>query len=140
VALNNLAYLLMEHIKDPNLALPYSRRAANLLPFDANVLDTVGWNHILLGNYDLGISALRRAIGINDNLAAVHYHAAEAFHRRANSNPASKDADLREAENEIRRAYRLIQAPGADTEGLADEILALSEKLGVNLGTTQPAR
>lgn len=133
VALNNLAYLLMEHFKTPEQALPYSRQAAYLLPFDANVLDTVGWNHVLLGNYDIGIAALRRAIGIDDSLPAIHYHAAEAFARRAEAVPAGRDADLREAETECKRAHELIQAAGRDTESIFDRVLALSEKLGLRL-------
>ncbi|HSW44388.1 MAG TPA: tetratricopeptide repeat protein [Phycisphaerae bacterium] len=133
ISLNNLAYLLMDHFNDPTAALPYARRAANMVPFDPNVLDTVGWNHVLLGNYKLGIAALRRAMGMNDKVAAIHYHAAEAFYRRANAEPQNKDADLREAETECRRAYNLIRAAGTDHEGIFDRVLALGEKLGLRL-------
>jgi tetratricopeptide (TPR) repeat protein len=133
LALNNLAYLLMEHFNDPKSALPYSRQAANTVPSDPNILDTVGWNHVLLGNYDLGLSALRRAIGMDDGLPAVHYHAAEACYRRGQADKTGRDTDLREAEIEIKRAHELIRARGADTEGIFDKVLALGEKLGVKL-------
>jgi len=136
LALNNLAYLLMDRMNDPQSALPYARRAANMIPFDANILDTVGWNHVLLGNFDTCISALRRAIGQNDKAAAIHYHAAEAFYRRANASetPASgRELDLREAETECRRAYELIRETGADHEEVFDEVLALGEKLGLRV-------
>jgi len=133
LALNNLAYLLMEHFNDPKSALPYSRQAANTVPYDPNILDTVGWNHVLLGNYDLGIAALRRAIGMDDGLPAVHYHTAEAFFQRGQSAKTGRDADLHEAETEIKRAHELIRAKGADTEGIFDKVLALGEKLGLKL-------
>jgi len=139
MSLNNLAYLLMEHYNDPQSALPYAQQAVRVMPSEPNVLDTLGWNQTLLGNYDDAISMLRRSIGINDGLPAVHYHAAEVFHQRAEKNVKTRDADLREAKTECRRAHELIMAAGSDPDGLLEKIVALGDKLGLILDKRLPS-
>jgi len=138
VALNNLAYVLIDHFNDAKSALPYAQQAAQLLPNEPNILDTLGWNFTLLGEYDKAIVVLRHSIGINDGVAAVHYHAAEAFFQRANKNAGTRDADLREAQTECRRAHELIMSAGRDTEGLFDKVIALGDKLGLTLDKKPP--
>jgi len=133
VALNNLAFLLMDHFEDPQAALPYSQTALTLSPNDPNVLDTVGWNQVLVGYLDQGIAALRRSIGINDGLPAVHYHVAEALWQRSEKDPDRRDIDRREAIAECRRAYELIQAVGRDDHNIFDRVIELGGKLGLNL-------
>ncbi len=138
IALNNLAYMLMDQLKEPQSALAYAQRASRLLPRDPNVLDTLGWNLILLGRYDDGLAILRRAIGLDDSIAAIHLHVAEGFYRRGNATPDSRDEDHREAATECRRAYELASASGSNEPGVLEEVVALGDKLGLNLGN-EPA-
>lgn len=133
IALNNLAYMLMDQLDDPKAALPYAQRASRLLPRDANVLDTLGWNLILLGRYDDGIAILRQAAGIDDSIPAIHYHVAEGFYRRGNTSPPTRDEDHREASTECRRAFELLKTIGRDDAGVHDDLIALGDKLGLAL-------
>jgi len=133
IALNNLAFLLMDHFNDPKAALPYSTTAAALVPQDPSVLDTVGWNMVLLGNLDGGIAALRKSIGLDDGLPTVHYHVAEALYMRSEKNESGRDIDLREASAECRRAHELIRAIGRDDDRVFDKIIELGKKLGLDL-------
>ncbi|UCD29855.1 MAG: tetratricopeptide repeat protein, partial [Planctomycetota bacterium] len=138
-SLNNLAYIIMENKKDPKSALPYAERALNRASKNANVLDTVGWNHILLGNYDQGIALLRKGIQYNMFIPALHYHLAEAFYRRSNVPDAkTSKEDLAEAKVECRRAHSLIRQMGQDTGGIFDRLISLSEKLGLTLDKNIP--
>ncbi len=142
MALNNLAYMLMTDMKDPQAALPYSEQAAKLAPTDGSVLDTLGWNHVLLKNYDDAVSRLRQAIQLQPDLAPIHYHAAEAFHGRANADGAkSRDDDLAAAKTEVLQAYELIRRSGKDTDKIIDKVIELGGKLGLALSrpTTGPA-
>jgi hypothetical protein len=102
-------------------------------PKDPNVLDTMGWNMVLLGNLDGGIAVLRRSIGIDDGLPSVHYHVAKALYLRSQEEESRQDIDLREAVAECRRAHSLIQAMGEDKDQIFDEIVQLGRDLGLNL-------
>lgn len=44
-ALNNLAYLMSKNLNDPRGALPFAKKAAELAPDNAAVLDTLGWTY-----------------------------------------------------------------------------------------------
>ena len=59
--LNNVAYIMAEHLKQPQEALQYAERAANARPNDPNVLDTLGWVHFLLKNCEDAERFLRQA-------------------------------------------------------------------------------
>ena len=60
-ALNNLAYGLAEHRKQPTEALPLAEKAYALAPLPA-VADTVGWIHHLLGNDEAARPWIEKAI------------------------------------------------------------------------------
>jgi tetratricopeptide (TPR) repeat protein len=85
-ALNNLAFIMAEHIQPPNLpkAMELSNRAFDLMSRknsqDASVLDTIGWVNVLSGgnNVDRGIEHLWNSIKINE-IPEAHYHLGEAF-------------------------------------------------------------
>lgn len=62
MTLNNLAYLLGERLNLPAEALPYAKKAAQLQPRDANVLDTYGWTLYLNKKYGEAAGTLLRAI------------------------------------------------------------------------------
>lgn len=77
--LNNVAYLLAEHLHQPDKALPLARRAAELAPkqplAQASILDTLGWVQFRNGSIDQAELTLRRSIQFQP-LAPVHLHLA----------------------------------------------------------------
>ena len=79
LALNNLAYLLIEHLDNPAEALPYARQAQRLTPTDPGVLDTLGW--ILAKANRLGEAAgrLLRALEIERERSSQE-HVAASYH------------------------------------------------------------
>jgi tetratricopeptide (TPR) repeat protein len=81
VTLNNLAYLLSDDLKQHPTALPYARKAVALKPDVANVVDTLGWIYVQIGNYDQGIAVLTTAVGLDDAPADCWYHLGEACRR-----------------------------------------------------------
>ncbi|MBX3363835.1 MAG: tetratricopeptide repeat protein [Phycisphaeraceae bacterium] len=64
--LNNLAYTLTENLRQPEEAVPFARRAADLVPAvgRADVLDTLGWSLALAGNFREAEKALEDALRI----------------------------------------------------------------------------
>jgi tetratricopeptide (TPR) repeat protein len=136
-ALNNLAYLLMDKLGDPESAIVYAKRAAELLPENASVLDTLGWNYILLNQYDEGIGWLYRAIELSPRSPSMHYHVAAALYRRSQqTNAQTSEKDLAEARKECTRAHQLIMETGSDPNNDLEKIADLGEKLGLNLETS----
>lgn len=149
IALNNLAYLLVENMGQPTAALPYAKEAARLLPTQTNVLDTLGWNLILVGEHTHGIATIRTAIyaaSAQDlpQWAAVHYHAAFGLHQRSlqarqRSQNSQADQDLTEARLDCRRAHELLFMARSDPDGLLPKIVALGKELGITLEGEMPA-
>jgi len=136
LVLNNLAYLLMEDLNDPKAAQVYAEKAAELTPNEPNVLDTLGWNLILLGDHDAGIAMLREAIGTGARIPALHYHLAAALKRRGQAQ--SNNADLEEARAECRRAHEMIFNAGRDDAGMLSRVVALGQELGLTLEPELP--
>jgi tetratricopeptide (TPR) repeat protein len=139
VALNNLAFLLMSELNDPTSARPYAERAVERRPEDPGVLDTLGWNLVLLKEYDEAIRRLRHALEMESETAEIHYHAAEAFFRRSSTPGAKREADLEESRVECQRAHELLVKQGQDPSGILDDVVALGEKLGLTLARELPA-
>lgn len=133
--LNNLAFVLMDQLDDPETSLPYARRAVDLMPNRYQVLDTLGWNLVLLGNYDEGIRYLRQAIGEDGgSVAEIHYHLAVAFHQRSiEPNNPRADLDRRDAVAECRRAHQLIMDSGRDPLNLLPRVCDLGDELELRL-------
>lgn len=78
IALNNLAYMLSDVLGQPELALPYAKRAAALSP-SAPVLDTLGWVHVKLGQYGDAIAKLGLARRKDPTFVTGTYHLGEAY-------------------------------------------------------------
>ena len=140
LALNNMAVLLMDHMNQPTEAMPYSKRAYDLSPSNPAVLDTLAWNHILLGNYEEGIGLIRRAMGISSEYATFHYHLAEAYYRRSQSDDprVNSQDDLREAQRQCRIAHEMVMKVGVDREQVFDDILKLAGELKLQLPQQLP--
>jgi tetratricopeptide (TPR) repeat protein len=80
--LNNLAYLLSDQLGQPQLALPYGEKAAELSD-NAAVLDTLGWIQVRLGRCREAVAVLSRAVRTDPNLAILWYHLGEAYRQCA---------------------------------------------------------
>jgi tetratricopeptide (TPR) repeat protein len=116
--LNNLAYMLANDMDQPKLALPHIERAANLVGDSPQILDTLGWVQVKLGNYREAIGALTRAVELgvqgNGDVAEYHYHMAEAY--------AREGEDMTSAGKEFQRAYELaVEAGNADMKELIEK-------------------
>lgn len=150
VALNNLAFLLMENLNEPEAALPYAEEAARMMSNSPNVLDTLGWNLILTGQLDRGIATIRQAIGLSsvqdaEQVASVHYHAAVGLHKRSmrsrqQGQNAEADQDLAEAKLDCRRAHEALMRAGTDANDLIGRIAGLGTELGLTLSPTLPEK
>jgi tetratricopeptide (TPR) repeat protein len=140
-ALNNLAVLQMDELKDPEAAIPYSTRAAELLPRNPAVLDTLGWNQILLAKYDDGIAAVALGMAISPKFATFPYHLAEGYYRRSTDpNTRNPEGDRRDAIENCRLAHKMVMEAGTDEEHVFEKILVLAEKLGLTLDKNLPVR
>lgn len=66
-ALNALGYTLADHTNRQEEALSLIRRALEVRPNDAYILDSMGWVHYRMGNLDEAIRYLRKALEIRDD-------------------------------------------------------------------------
>jgi len=89
-ALNNLAYLYVNDLNEPQKALPYVRKVIKLLPQDPNVLDTYGWVLAKLKKYPKAKQYLQRSIERDPELAACRYHLGWVFEQTADKKQALK--------------------------------------------------
>ncbi len=63
VAMNNLAFLLAERGADLDQALALAKRAAELMPDDADAIDTAGWVQLKRKQTDAAIGLFAKAVG-----------------------------------------------------------------------------
>jgi len=63
--LNALAFALANQESRSKEALPYVKQALKIEPNNPNFMDTMGWVHYRMGNYDLAIKFLTQAYSIN---------------------------------------------------------------------------
>lgn len=96
VALNNLAYSLGVHAKQPAEALPIAERAAALGSNLPAVLDTLGWIRHLSGDSRGALGPLRKAVAGDESLCEAWQHLTDA--ERAVGNAAAADTAARRAE------------------------------------------
>jgi len=74
VALNNLAWLLRE--RAPEESLDYARRASQLQPDNAAVLDTLAVVEYLNGNLEVASRSIQRALEATPGQPSMLYHSA----------------------------------------------------------------
>ena len=77
-ALNALGFTLTDRTDRHQEALGYIERAYKLEPNDAAIIDSVGWVHFRLGNYEKAIEYLRKALSMMDD-GDVAAHLGEAL-------------------------------------------------------------
>ncbi|MEO0514998.1 MAG: tetratricopeptide repeat protein [Planctomycetota bacterium] len=71
--LNNLAFILASNLNQPQEALPMAKRAAELAPDNAEILDTLGWTYYQVGEAENARATLERSI-LARPLPANTYH------------------------------------------------------------------
>ena len=81
VALNNLAWVLSEHRKKPDEALPLAQKAVQRAPQAPEMLDTLGWVQYRRGAYAEAEKALAQAAERAPNSGITQYHLGMAYSR-----------------------------------------------------------
>lgn len=92
VALNNIASSLSSS-GNHEKALEYAQKAAEVLPGNGIVLDTLGWIQFKQGNLDDAIDSLQKAAAASTNNPTIHYHLGMAYEGNNNTTLALKQFD-----------------------------------------------
>ena len=76
---NNLAYIILEHGGNVDVAVSLAQTARTKLPNSPNIADTLGWAYYRKGIYESAIKELQEALRLdekngNPDDALVHYH------------------------------------------------------------------
>lgn len=79
LALNNLAYLLVDRLNQPDEGLQLAQKAKELAPESPAVDDTLGWAYYHKGLYASAIQHLERAVAGGNSTALRQYHLAMAY-------------------------------------------------------------
>ena len=91
VALNNLAWILGE-AGDPK-AREYAERAYQLTPFQANVVDTLGWTLVRTGDVARGTQLLRLASNLAPKQSEIRLHLGRALLKSGDKEAARRTLD-----------------------------------------------
>ena len=120
---NNLAYILVAHLKDFEAALPYAEVAVALNPSSSPTLDTLGYVYLKLGRLSDAIKLLDRAAnnaGSNDERLIAKVHLGIARARDKDRGGARRE--LGEAEKILRDYPELGMEVLEDLETLRQEV------------------
>lgn len=115
VALNNLAWLLLESKKQPDEALALATKAFQMAPRSAEIADTLGWIHYRRGAYVDAEKTLAQAEQNAPGNAQIKYHLGRTYAKLG-----KKD----DAVSSLRRAAQ-IDPKLAQAEKIADLIKEL---------------
>ena len=88
VALNNLAYLMVESGLDADVALSYAQRAKQLMPDMPEVADTLGWIYLKKAQYDYAVGAFQELVAKAPGHSTFHYHLAMAYKQKGDKGKA----------------------------------------------------
>lgn len=103
---NNLAYLMLEHGGNVNVALTLAQSARRGLPNVPNSADTLGWAYFQNGAYSLAVPLLEEAVKAAPSNSAYRYHLGMAY---------KELDDLGRARSEFEKSLRLDpHAPTAE--------------------------
>jgi tetratricopeptide (TPR) repeat protein len=81
LASNNLAYVMLEHGENSDVALTLAQTARQKLPDNPSVADTLAWAYYKKGTYHLAIDLLEEAIKKAPDNASLHYHLGLAYQK-----------------------------------------------------------
>src|SRR5206468_2396569 len=79
--LNNLAWLLVDRGRNLDEALTLAKKANELSPGSAAILDTLGWVHYTRGAYAEAEPVVRKAVELAPDNATTQYHAGMIYYR-----------------------------------------------------------
>jgi tetratricopeptide (TPR) repeat protein len=91
VALNNLAFLLAEHSGDLDDALTKGTRAKQLMPYLAEVSDTLGWIYLKKNLSDDAVKIFQELVTNHPNQSTYRYHLAMAWRQKGDKLKAVKE-------------------------------------------------
>jgi tetratricopeptide (TPR) repeat protein len=89
-AANNLAWILVEHGGNLDVALAHAQTAREQRPDDPNIADTIGWVYYKKNAYLLAVSLLREAAEKIPAQPLVQYHYGMALHKSGDQAGAKK--------------------------------------------------
>jgi len=101
MASNNLAFVMLEHSGNSDVALSLAQTARQKLPDNPSVADTLAWAYYKKGAYGLAIDLLEEASKKLPNDPSIHYHLGLAY---------QKTADKTKARAHLERALQLNPA------------------------------
>jgi tetratricopeptide (TPR) repeat protein len=84
LAANNLAYLLLDHDGNINVALSLAQIARKGMPNIPSAADTLGWAYYHQGVYSSAIQTLSEAVKENPQNPTFHYHLGMAYEKANN--------------------------------------------------------
>lgn len=102
VALNNLAYAIVESGGDLNQALTYAQRAKQRFPQLAEISDTLGWIYLKKNMSDSAIDIFRDLVNKQPNRATYRYHLAMALTQKGETRQALKELEAALRQNPSR--------------------------------------
>jgi tetratricopeptide (TPR) repeat protein len=88
VAANNLAYSLLEHSGNADLALSFAQTARRGLPDQPSTADTLAWAYIHKGAYALAIDLLENVVKAEPANSTYHYHLGLAYQKNHDDSQA----------------------------------------------------
>jgi tetratricopeptide (TPR) repeat protein len=97
-ALNYLGYMLADRGEQLLYALELIEQALKLSPGNGAYIDSYAWVQYKLGNYDVALAELKRAVALLDNDAVIHEHIGDVYKAIGN---------LGEAERSYQRALEI---------------------------------
>ncbi len=89
VAANNLAYLMLEHGGDVDVALTLAQTARQAAPNSPSSADTLAWAYYYKGAYGFARDLLEDAVKINPKDAAMQYHLGMVYSKLGNKSDAA---------------------------------------------------
>jgi tetratricopeptide (TPR) repeat protein len=115
LALNNLATLYSDHLKQPDMALTWARKAKELYPTEPHVADSLGWILLKRGDYGNALQLLRDSARqlsgrpeVQYHLGIAHYMLGEEEASRVALQQAIDSADEFEGKVEARRQLAIL--------------------------------
>jgi tetratricopeptide (TPR) repeat protein len=112
-AANNLAYVILEHGGNVDVAMNMAQTARRGMPNSPNAADTLGWAYYQKGIYHSAIDQFQEALRLNEKnggpeSATVHYHLGLAY-QKVNQNALArqqleKALKLKPENAEVRKA------------------------------------
>jgi tetratricopeptide (TPR) repeat protein len=91
LASNNLAYLLLEHDGDVNVALSLAQVARKGLPNLPNSADTLGWAYYHTGAYSAAVPLFEGAVKNQPENQAYRYHLGLTYQKLKNASRAREE-------------------------------------------------